>query len=122
MKALNRIFKDKRFLALHAKILKSMGEGLAIGFYPAQWYANIVLMYVDNQIKQRILPGCKLVRYMDDFVILHNNLRKIKRAKEEIEKILNAFGMRFKHSWKIFKIGLHGITFLSYRFFRGYSC
>lgn len=121
MKALERIFKDKRFLALHRRILDSMGEGLAIGFYPAQWYANIVLIYVDNQIKQRLLPKCKYVRYMDDMVILHNNRRKLKRAREELDRILRTMGMRLKRNWKVFRIGSHGITFLSYRFFRGYT-
>lgn len=121
MKALERIFKDKRFLALHKKILDSMGEGLAIGFYPSQWYANVVLMYVDNQIKQRILPDCKYVRYMDDMVLLHNNKRKLRKAKVQLEQILRELGLQLKSNWQIFKIGENGVTFLCYRFRYGHT-
>lgn len=84
MKALERIFKDKKFLALHRKVLRSMDDTLAIGFNVSHWYANLVLGYIDNQIKQRILPDCHYVRFMDDMLMLHNNKRKLHRAKDAI--------------------------------------
>ena len=121
MNALRRIFKDKRFLALHQKILDSMGEGLAIGFYPSQWYANLVLMWVDFEIKQRILPGCKYVRYMDDMCILHNNKRKLHRAREAISELLADLGLMLKRNYQVYKIQGRGVQFLCYRFFYGYT-
>ncbi|MDD3288432.1 MAG: reverse transcriptase domain-containing protein [Alphaproteobacteria bacterium] len=121
MMALRRYFKDERFLALHQKILDSMGPGLAIGFYPAQWYGNIVLMLIDFRIKSTILPNCKYVRYMDDMVILYNNKRALKRAKLEIEFLLNALGLALNQKWKVGRVNSHGITFLAYRFFNGYT-
>jgi hypothetical protein len=121
MKALERIFKDKRFLALHEKILKSMGDGLAIGFYPSQWYANLVLAWVDREIKQRILPECKYVRYMDDMVMLCSNKRKLHRAREAIIKLLQQVGLMLKGNWQAYKIKGRGVAFLSYRFFHGYT-
>lgn len=121
MNALGRIFKDKKFLALHQKILDSMGDGLAIGFYPSQWYANVVLLWVDMEIKQRILPDCKYVRYMDDMCILHNNKRKLHRARDEIVKILNQIGLKLKYNHQVFRIKGRGVQFLSYRFYYGYT-
>ena len=121
MNALKRIFKDKKLLALNEQILESMGNGLAIGFYPAQWYANIVLMDLDNQIVQKVLPGCKYTRYMDDMLILHKNKRKLHKARKIIELILNGLGLILNPKWQVSKIGSQGITFLSYRFFRGYT-
>lgn len=121
MKALGRIFKDKRFLALHRLVLKSMGDTLAIGFNVSHWYANLVLSYVDNQIKQRIIPDCKYVRYMDDMLLLHNNKRKLHKAREEIRKLLEDMGLMLKPNWQVYRINDRGITFLSYRFFHGYT-
>lgn len=121
MNALKRIFKDKRFLDLNEQILDSMGDGLAIGFYPAQWYANIVLMDLDRQITQIILPGCKYTRYMDDMLVLHRNKRKLHKARKVIDIILKGLGLLLNPKWQVSKINDQGITFLSYRFFRGYT-
>ena len=121
MKALARIFKDKKFLALNRKILASMGDSLAIGFTLSHWYGNLVLMYIDFEIKQRILPGCKYVRYMDDMVLLFNNKRQLHRARLVIEKLLDERGLKLKHNWQVYKIAGRGVTFLSYRFFHGYT-
>lgn len=121
MKALSRIFKDKKFLALHEKILHSMGDSLAIGFNVSHWYGNLVLMYVDFEIKQRLLPDCKYVRYMDDMLLLHNNKRKLHRTKDAIQQLLKERGLKLKQNWQIYKIQGRGVSFLSYRFFHGYT-
>lgn len=121
MKALERIFKDKKFLRLHRMVLASMGDTLAIGFNVSHWYANLVLSYIDNQIKQRIYPECHYVRYMDDMLLLGNNKRKLHRAREAIAELLNEFGLRLKSNWQVYKIKGRGVTFLSYRFFHGYT-
>lgn len=121
MNEFRRIFKDSRFLSLHEKILSSMGPGLAIGFYPSQWYANAVLSKLDREIKQRILPDCKMVRYMDDIVILHSNKRKLHRARILIVSVLRQLGLTVKSNWQVFRIKERGISFLSYRFFHGYT-
>lgn len=121
MEALERFFKDKKFLALHRLVLRSMGDTLAIGFNVSHWYANLVLAYIDNQIKQRILPDCKYVRYMDDMLLLHNNKRKLHRAREAIQKLLQRYELNLKPNWQVYKIQNRGVTFLSYRFFYGYT-
>ena len=121
MKALSRIFKDKKFLALHRKVLDSMGGSLAIGFCPSHWYGNLVLSYIDNLIKQRLLPRADYGRYMDDMVILFNDKRKMHKAIRIISNVLKKLGLCLKKTWQVFKIAGRGIQFLSYRFFHGYT-
>lgn len=120
MSKLRRIYKDKMFLSLHEQILNSMGLGIAIGFYPSPWYANLVLGSVDEEIKS-VLSGCCYARYMDDMVLLHNNKRKLHRTKDAVSDLLEGMGMRLKSNWQIFPVKKRGIPFLSYRFFPGYT-
>lgn len=121
MAALKRIFKDEKFLALHQMILNSMDDGLAIGFYPSQWYANLVLARVDFDIKQTIYPGCHYVRYMDDMCLLASNKRKLHKARLSVSASLLRCGLAIKWNYKVFKVGSGFVPFLSYRFYRGYT-
>ena len=133
MEALSRIFKDKKFLALHAKILASMsddGIGLAIGFYPSQWYANLTLSYIDRLVKEafpkKTRRGKKeqqlwYTRYMDDMGLLANSKRVLHKARNLIETALACFGLALKQNWQVFQIRLRGFQFLSYRFFHGFT-
>jgi len=121
MAALRRMFKDRRFLVLHEKVLASMGDGLAIGFHPSHWYANAVLAPIDRAIKQTILPGCKMARYMDDIIVLHSNKRKLHRARLLIVSCLRQMGLALKSNWQVFPVKARGVAFLSYRFFPGYT-
>ena len=123
MKALRRVFKDEKFLKLHEKILASMSEngvGLAIGYYPSQWYANLVLTEIDNKIKE-CYPDIKLARYMDDFALIGNNKRKLRYARDLVIQMLTALGMKLKQNWQVFRIKDAGFPFLSYRFFYGFT-
>ena len=111
MKALRRIFKDERFLALHEKILASMsndGIGLAIGYYPSQWYANLVLQQVDNGLKQEFGAKIKLVRYMDNFGMLSNRKRTLHKARTIAEKLLMAIGLQIKRDWQVIHVSIAG--------------
>ncbi|MDD3921243.1 MAG: RNA-directed DNA polymerase [Eubacteriales bacterium] len=124
MKALRRIFKDERFLALHEQILASMsdtGIGLAIGYYPSQWYANLVLQHVDVAVKQEYGKRLKLARYMDNFGLLCGRKRTLHKARLFINQLLERIGLALKRSWQVIRIAISGFSFLSYRFFYGYT-
>lgn len=122
MTVLSRIFKDKRFLELHRKVMESMDGTLAIGFNVSHWYANLVLGYVDRQIKQRLLQkNDQFARYMDDMVMLSNNKRKLHKAVRGVAECLAELGLRLKSNWQVYRIKGRGVTFLSYRFFHGYT-
>lgn len=120
MARLRRLYKDKMYLAIHERILDSMGGVLAIGFFPSPWYCNLVLCFeIDRVIKHDVLRDAVYVRYADDMVVLHNNKRKLRRLRELIESRLRAMGMRLKKNWQIFPTAKRGIAFLSYVFGRG---
>ena len=122
MHVLRTIYKDRRFLALHETTLASMGDCLAIGFYPSPWYANFVLcVLVDRFIKQQFAPGAFFVRYVDDMLVCGNNKRLLHRLRQAISARLTPFGLRLKDSWQVYPVKKRGIAFLSYRFFPGYT-
>ena len=124
MTALRRIFKDEKFLALHEKILSSMssdGIGLAIGYYPSQWYANLVLQQVDNGIKREFGSKIKFVRYMDNFGMIGNSKRTLHKARALAGKLLQTIGLSIKRDWQVIRISIVGFKYLSYRFFHGYT-
>lgn len=124
MAALRRIFKDEKFLALHEKILASMsdnGVGLAIGYYPSQWYANLVLQQVDNGLKREFGSKIKFVRYMDNFGFVSNSKRTLHKARALTEKLLLRIGLSIKRDWQVIRISICGFKYLSYRFFHGYT-
>lgn len=123
MQGLRRIFKDERFLSFAEQILGSMsstGVGLAIGHPASHWLANVALMAIDHGLR-RNFPDVRLVRYMDDVVLTSSNKRHIRRAMAWLIQQIAALGMAVKHTWQIFQIRLRGITFLSYRFFPGFT-
>lgn len=121
MTALSRIFKDKRFLALHRQVMESMDGTLAIGFNVSHWYANLVLGYVDRMIKQKLLRNGDYVRFMDDMVLASSNKRSLHKAVRGIAELLREMGLSLKKNWQVYRIRGRGISFLSYRFFHGYT-
>ena len=123
MRGLRHIFKDERFLAVTEKILGSMsgtGIGLAIGHPSSHWFANVALMALDHELREKY-PDVKFARYMDDYGMASNNKRHLRKARELIMRRISAIGMAIKRTWQLFRIASRGITFLSYRFFHGYT-
>lgn len=83
-------------------------EGTPQGGVISPLLANIALHGMENRIKQeaRKLPGEKqkncyalsLIRYADDFVILHEDITVIQRCKEIISEWLQDMGLELKPS------------------------
>lgn len=84
-KILSKKIKDKKILWLIKEIIYSNKKenGLPIGNYTSQMFANIYLNEVDQYVKHNL--HCKYYfRYMDDSIIL---IKTKKEAKEILEKI-----------------------------------
>lgn len=113
---INKI-KDEKMLNLIFKIIDS-SEGLPIGNYTSQWFANFLLTPLDMYIKHELkIPY--YIRYVDDMVLLGPNKRKLHKAKKAIEIYLrDNFKLSLKSNWQVFKVDSRGIDFLGYRFFR----
>ena len=62
-------------------------KGIPIGNLTSQIFANIYLNELDRFVKHIIKPQAYL-RYGDDFIIISDNLNKLKLIKEEAKKFL----------------------------------
>ena len=118
---LSRKIKDRRFIRLVERIIKSDPEpGLTIGFYINQWLANFYLESLDHYICT--LPGIHgYVRNMDDLILIGPNKKKLHKAVDAVDTYLSGMGLRLKENWQVFKTDSRGIDFVGYRFFHGYT-
>ncbi|MCK9267082.1 reverse transcriptase domain-containing protein [bacterium] len=117
-KLLKKYIKDKRFLEIVFKFLNVFIEGLALGYYISQWFANFILQDMDYYIKQKSLLDVKTkkeinyknrmarkgitdykvpkyrcgatyyIRYMDDMVMFGNNKKELHLIIKRIEAYL----------------------------------
>jgi retron-type reverse transcriptase len=92
----------------------SRRKGLPIGNLTSQWFANWMLNELDHWVTSHLGLGA-YVRYCDDFVLLHDDRRRLKQAIEEIELHLGAMRLRLNHAKISVQPVSAGLTFLGYR-------
>ncbi len=112
--------KDKRLLSLLDEIIES-AQGVPIGNYLSQFFANLYLTYLDHWIKEQ-----KKVRYYfryeDDIVILGRDKQELRDLFYNIQDYLNnKLKLNFKDNWQIFKVDSRGIDFVGYRIFHTHT-
>lgn len=112
--------KDPNLLVTLKEIIYST-DGVPIGNYLSQYFANLYLAYFDHWIKEEL--KCKFYfRYADDIVILSDN-------KEKLHNILVAIKIYLKHvlklelkpNYQIFPVDSRGIDYVGYVFHRDYT-
>jgi hypothetical protein len=90
MATLDRVIKDRRILTLCERIVRGRGSegGLPIGNLTSQWFANLVLDRLDHFVKEELrVPG--YVRYMDDFVLFHDDAGSLRAAERAVITFLD---------------------------------
>ena len=114
--------KDNRLLALLDEIIDST-DGVPIGNYLSQFFANIFLSDIDHKIKE-ILHVRYYYRYADDMVILSEKKKELHKIKDFIDMQLQIRKLKMKDNWQIFPVGNYkydksgrGIDFLGYVFY-----
>lgn len=115
-----KIIKCRETLNLMDLIVDSPTEGLPIGYYTSQWFANFYLQDLDHYIKEK-LKVPYYIRYMDDMALFHRNKKELHKIKNEVEKFLNKEKLQLKENWKLYKVDSRFIDFIGYRFYRGYT-
>lgn len=115
-----RKIKDKDTLDLIFKIVDSCEQGIPIGNYTSQWFANFYLQDLDHYIKEE-LKIKHYIRYMDDMVLFSNNKRNLHKIKLILDNYLNKESLVIKENWQVFKVDSRPLDFLGYRFYRGYT-
>ena len=115
-----RIIKCRDTLDLMDLIVDSSKEGLPIGNFTSQWFANFYLQDLDHFIKEQ-LKVPYYIRYMDDMVLFHRNKKELRKIKEKVEEFLKKEDLLLKGNWQLFRTDSRPLDFLGYRFYRGYT-
>jgi len=113
---LRRKFKDSDLIWLMDEIIDSV-EGLPIGNYLSQYFANFYLSGFDHWMKQT--KGVKhYFRYADDIVILSDNKPSLHSLLTEIKLYLdNNLKLQVKSNHQVFPVDKRGIDFVGYVFY-----
>lgn len=100
MNRMRELVKDHRTLDLIWRVIK---DGIMIGAYTSQWFANTVLQPMDMMIRQSGLCS-HYVRYMDNLTILGSNKRNLHKLRRMIEAWLNEHDLKLKGDWQVFPV------------------
>lgn len=98
MERMKSLVKDYRVLDLIWRVIKN---GIKIGAYPSQWFANTTLQPLDVMIRQSGLC-CHYVRYMDNITVFGSSKNKLKTLKHRIECWLNSHHLEVKGDWQLY--------------------
>ena len=80
--------QELALVPMHKRLFNAPdGHGLPIGNLSSQFFANVLLDPLDQFCKHR-LPARHYVRYVDDFVLLHESPQWLNQARSQIESKL----------------------------------
>ena len=112
--------KDEELLMVLDEIIDST-DGVPIGNYLSQFFANLTLAYFDHWMKEEVKVKYYF-RYADDITILSN-------SKEFLRTVLILIKMYFHHevnlelknNYQIFPVDSRGIDFVGYKFYHTHT-
>lgn len=111
-------FKDKRLLSIFSKIIDSYevqkGKGLPIGNLTSQYLANFYLSGLDHYVKE-VLNVPIYVRYMDDMLLLANDLNELKEAVVRLQQYVSMLHLTLKPV--LIGKSVAGVSFLGYKLY-----
>lgn len=103
----NRVPQHKRLVAQPAHL------GLPIGNLSSQFFANVYLDALDQFAKHRL--GAKhYIRYVDDFVFLHESPQQLNRWLAEVEAFLPRLGAKLNPTKTIMQPVDRGVDFVGH--------
>jgi len=110
-----RKIKCKDTLWLLDQIIDS-AEGVPIGNYLSQYYANLYLSYFDHWIKEVV--GVKYYfRYADDMVFLHKDKAFLHGLLVQINDYLHQYlNLELKSNYQVFPVDARGIDYVGFVF------
>lgn len=115
-----RKIKDKDVLWLLGEVIES-AEGVPIGNYLSQYFANLYLAYFDHWLKED--KALKYYyRYADDIVILSGSKESLHDIFQEIKTYLGEeLNLEIKNNYQVFPVEKRGIDFVGYRFWHTHT-
>lgn len=119
--AMARRVRDKWAYKRVAEIIESFDQGddpdvgMGLGSQVTQITQLAVLDSLDHFIKER-LKIKHYIRYMDDFILIHEDMEYLKQCRIEIDKFLSELGLKLSEKkTRIFPFS-QGIKFLGFKF------
>jgi len=89
-------------------------DGVPIGNYLSQYFANIYLTYFDHYVKEKMKVKYYF-RYADDMVFLHQDKKELRKILNEVRAYLkNELELEIKRNYQIFPTQIRGIDFVGY--------
>lgn len=117
MKIFQKFIKDKKYLALMKKIAYSH-TSLPLGNYTSSWIENLVLLELDKICHANC---AHYLRYVDDFILLGPNKKKLRNMLLKISLCLAEQGLWLKKNYQIFPVDKRGIDMLGFRFYHTHT-
>lgn len=115
---IKRLVKDHRTLDLVWRVIQN---GILIGAYYSQWFANTILQPLDRVIRSDDFRVSHYIRYMDNFTIFSPNKRSLHKLISAISEWLAGVGLKLKENWQLFRTAARLPTALGYRYGHGYT-
>jgi hypothetical protein len=111
---ISRYIKDRKILNFTFQIIDSTeNPGLPIGNQTSQWFAIFYMSCLDHFIKEK-LHIKYYERYMDDFLLIHNDKEYLKYCKSEISNYVeNELKLKLNNKTQIFPLK-NGVDFLGF--------
>lgn len=117
---LRRKIKDNDLLWLLDGIIDS-AEGLPIGNYLSQYFANLYLTYFDHWLKEQKRVNYYF-RYCDDLVILSDSKPYLHALLAEIRGYFTTkLNLTIKQNYQVFPVAARGIDFVGYVFYHSHT-
>lgn len=110
---------DNTLLKLLDHIIDS-SEGVPIGNYLSQFFANLYLSYFDHWVKE-IKQIKYYYRYADDIVILHHDKQLLHNLFYEINNYIKELKLTIKKNYQIFPVISRGIDFVGYIIYHNHT-
>ncbi|MBI5797712.1 hypothetical protein HZA98_02285 [Candidatus Woesearchaeota archaeon] len=113
---------DQKVMHLIKIILRNhtgdaLRKGMPLGNLTSQFFANVYLNELDQYVKQKLKIKYYL-RYVDDFIILHNDRKILGETKEAISSYLkNSLGLDLHPAKSKIHLLNRGVAFLGFRIF-----
>lgn len=109
----NRVFKDKKLIAMLDNFVRLMPEGISIGLRSSQGLGNLLLsVYLDHYLKDKYAVRY-FYRYCDDGVVLAKTKAELWKIRDAIHYYTERPALVIKENERVFPVG-EGIDYLGY--------
>ena len=78
-------------------------DGVPIGNYISQYFANLVLSDIDHYCKEVLGAKC-YYRYCDDIIVISDSKEYLHTLRIEINRLLSSKGLAMKGNYQVYKI------------------